>query len=232
LPEVTLPGPQQSGRFLRRLNRFAALVEVGGRETVAHLPNSGRMTELLVPGHAVLLVERFGPARKTAFDMVLVAYQGRWVSVDSRLPSELAFVALQQRALLPWADYSEVRREVRYSESRLDLELREGARRCLIEAKSVNLVCDGRALFPDAPTQRGARHLQTLMHAARAGIGAGVVFVIQRDDARSLAPFDAADPQFGRLLREAAHSGVQVHAYRCNVSPRAIALGDEVPVEL
>ena len=190
------------------------------------------MRELLVPGHRVLLVQRPGPNRKTGYDMALVQYQGLWVSVDSRIPSALAFQAIQQRALPPWCTYSQVRCEAVYGDSRLDLELRDGTRRCLIETKSVNLVCQGRALFPDAPTTRGARHLRSLMNAVTEGIAAGVLFVIQREDATSFSPYDEADPEFGRALREAAQSGVEVHAFKCKVSPERIILDGPVPVEL
>ncbi|MBI2886006.1 MAG: DNA/RNA nuclease SfsA [Chloroflexi bacterium] len=231
---LSLPGPQRLGRFLRRVNRFAVEVEVevDGEPMMAHLPNSGRMTELLVAGHPALLIARPGPARKTAYDMALVQYRGIWVSVDSRLPSALAYEALRQRALPPWATYTQVRREAAYRDSRLDLELWDGQRRCLVETKSVNLVCNGRALFPDAPTARGARHLRTLTQAVSEGISAGVLFIVQREDATSLSPYDDADPEFGQALREAARAGVAVHAYRCSVSPERIALDGPVPVEL
>ena len=220
------------GLFVQRLNRFAVLVDLDGEQVVAHLPNSGRMRELLVLGHRALLVQRSGPNRKTGYDMVLVQYQGLWVSVDARMPSALAFEALKQQALTPWCMYSQVKREAVYGDSRLDLELREGTRRCLVETKSVNLVCQGRALFPDAPTTRGTRHMRTLMKAVAEGIAAGVLFVIQREDATSLSPYDEADPEFGRALREAAQSGVEVHAVRCRVSPEEIILVGPVPVVL
>lgn len=231
-PHIVLAQPQRHGRFIRRLNRFAVEIELAEGPVAAHLPNSGRMAELLVAGHPVVLAGRPGPNRKTAFDMMLVRYHGRWVSVDSRLPSALAVEALRQRALPVWARYGEVRREVTWGDSRFDLELREGEGRCLVETKSVNLVEDGRALFPDAPTTRGARHLRTLIEALRAGLDAGVLFVIQREDARTLSPFDAADPDFGRALREAAAAGVAIQAYRCRVTPERMTLEEAVPVEL
>ena len=231
-PTIALPQPQRTGRFVRRLNRFAALVELEEGEVMAHLSNSGRMTELLVPGHPALLVARAGGGRKTAYDMVLVGYQGLWVSVDSRMPAALAYQALTQQALSPWAAYNGVRREVVYGESRLDLELWNSERRCLIETKSVNLVVQGRALFPDAPTTRGARHLRTLIQAVDSGREAAVLFIVQREDARCFSPYDEADPEFGRWLRQAAGAGVAVHAYRCKVSPQAITLGGPVRIEM
>ncbi|MEK7215893.1 MAG: DNA/RNA nuclease SfsA [Chloroflexota bacterium] len=218
-PYILLDQPQRHGRFLRRLNRFAVEIELDEGAVAAHLPNSGRMNELLVAGHPVVLAERHGIARKTAFDMQLVQYGSRWVSVDSRIPNALAAEAIR-------------RREVTWGDSRFDLELREGNRRCLVETKSVNLVENGRALFPDAPTTRGARHVRTLIEAVRSGLEAGVLFVIQRDDARVLSPFDAADPEFGRALREAAAAGVVIEAYRCRVTPDRMTLDERVPVEL
>ncbi len=125
-----------------------------------------------------------------------------------------------------------MRREAVYGDSRIDLALRNGDRHALIETKSVNLVEDGVALFPDAPTTRGQRHLRTLMQAQREGIAAGVLFVIQREDARSFHPHDAADPAFGHWLREAAQAGVRVEAYRCLVTPEAMTLNSAIPVEL
>jgi len=252
-PLVPFLTPRRFGTFIARLNRFAALVDLDGEQAIAHLPNTGRMTELLVPGHPVMLIERgdspasaqarvpFDPAqdkpvlhrrRKTAYDMVLVQYEGHWVSVDSRLPSQMIYEALVAGALPAWVGCTRVRREAVWGESRLDLELWRGGRRCLIETKSVNLVVDGRALFPDAPTLRGAKHLRSLMAASAEGLDASVVFVIQRPDALCFSPFDEADPEFGRTLREAAHTGVGVYAYRCAVSPDGMALEAAVPVEL
>ena len=231
-PHILLAQPQRHGRFLRRLNRFAVEVEFDDGPVVAHLPNSGRMNELLVAGHTVVLAERHGLARKTAFDMQLVQYDGRWVSVDSRIPNTLAAEAIRQRAIPAWAQYREVWREVTWGDSRFDLELREGQRCCLVETKSVNLVENGHALFPDAPTMRGVRHLRTLIEAVRAGLEAGVLFIIQREDARVLSPFDAADPDFGRALRDAAAAGVVIEAYRCRVTPERMTLDERVPVQL
>jgi sugar fermentation stimulation protein A len=231
-PWVPLGQPQRVGRFLQRLNRFAVAVALPEGAVVAHLPNSGRMTELLVAGRRVVLVARPSPGRRTAWDMALVSYRGAWVSVDSRLPSALAAAALQQRAIPEWDAAMAVRREVTWGDSRFDLEMWDGDRRWYLETKSVNLVEGGRALFPDAPTTRGARHMRTLIAAREAGHGAGVLFVIQRADARVLAPFDAADPDFGRALREAAAAGVTVLAYGCRVTPKRMTLAGRVPVEL
>ena len=231
-PFIAFPQPQHIGWFIKRLNRFAVLVDLDEGIVQAHLPNSGRMTELLVEGHKVVLIPMVGALRKPHFDMVLVEYQGHWVSVDSRIPSALAHTAFVQQAIPSWATFTDVRREVVYGESRLDIELRSDNRRALIETKSVNLVEDGIALFPDAPTTRGQRHLRELIRAVEEGIPAGVLFIIQRNDARVFRPFDAADPEFGRWLRIAAKAGVAVEAYGCSVTPEVMVLDAQVPVEL
>jgi sugar fermentation stimulation protein A len=181
----------------------------------------------------VVVVERPAAHRKTPYDLTLIEYHGRWVSVDSRLPSAIAAEALRLGAIPRWTAYTSVRREVVYHDSRLDIELTAAdGRRCLIETKSCNLVEDGLALFPDAPTERGTRHLHTLIHAVQRGIGAGVLFIIQRDDAELLRPFDSADPAFGRALRAAAAAGVAVLAYRCRLTPEDMTLDAPVPVDL
>ncbi len=125
-----------------------------------------------------------------------------------------------------------MRREPAYGAGRFDLELACGGERCLVETKSVTLVRDACALFPDAPTERGRRHLLELSHAAAAGLRAAVVFIVQRPDAERFAPHAAADPAFALALEHAAQAGVAIHAFRCHVDPQRVELLDEVPVNL
>ena len=220
-------------RFLTRLNRFAALMELDGREVMVHVANSGRLGELLEPGRRMLLAPAPGEHRKTQFDLALVDLESTLVSADARLPNALVAEALELGYLPPFAGYPQVRREVTYGESRLDLMLEGPAGRCYLETKSVTLVVDeGVAQFPDAPTSRGVKHLRTLSQAVAAGHRAAAVFVVQRSDARSLTPYDAADPEFGAALRSAHAAGVEVYAYRCRVTPDEIRLADPIPVNL
>jgi sugar fermentation stimulation protein A len=234
--------------FVKRDNRFRVTVRVEGHLVWAHLPNSGRLRELLVPGRRVLLAAAQAPGRRTAYDLLMVDLDGTLVSIDARMPSRLLYEvlrpaqdetlrpaqdgALQAGRLEVFAGYAEVRREVTYGQSRLDLVLEGGpdGERCFIEAKSVTLVEDGVALFPDAPTQRGRRHLGELARARVEGHRAAVVFVVQRDDAISFSPHDEADPAFGQALREAAQAGVEVYAYKCRVSEGEVALDAPLPV--
>jgi len=223
----------EEGHFIVRLNRFAALVEVSGRQEMVHVANSGRLRELFEPGRRLLLAPAPGEHRKTRYDLALVDLDHTFVSADARLPNALVAEALAAGRLEPFADYSEVRREVTYGESRLDLALEGPAGRCYLETKSVTLVEDGGvAMFPDAPTTRGVKHLHTLIQARAEGHRAGAIFVVQRSDATWLIPHDESDPEFGKALRDAKCAGVDVLAYRCTVTPEEIMLADPIPVRL
>jgi sugar fermentation stimulation protein A len=230
-------GPLISGRFLHRDNRFRVQVEVGGRVEPAHLPNSGRLGELLVRGRKVWLTRadlEHSPHRRTAYDLTLVAHAGRLVSVDTRIPGKLVAAALHQGRLAGFESYAVVEHEVRLGESRLDFRLAGKAEipPCWIEVKSVTLVQEGTALFPDAPTLRGQRHVRELLNVVAKGDRAALVFVVQRDDALRFAPHSEADPGFAQALREAAQAGVEVYAWRCHVSRQAIQLLDAIPTVL
>ena len=220
------------GRFLERLNRFAALVEVAGQEVQCHVANSGRMRELFVPGYRVLLKPQSGKHRKTQFDLALVELGSVLSSADARLPNALVAEALELGSLPQFHEYPQVRREVTFGESRLDLLLEGPKGRCYIETKSVTLVVDGVGLFPDAPTTRGAKHMGSLAKAVAAGHRAAAVFVVQRDDATAFATNDEADPVFGVAFREALAAGVEAFAYNCRVSERAINLSCRLPIQL
>jgi sugar fermentation stimulation protein A len=220
------------GRFLSRLSRFSALAEVAGREVLVHVPNSGRLRELLTPEHRLLLRPVYSDHRKCGFDLALVDLESTLVSADARLPSHLLAEAVQESRVPQFLGYSRVRREVTFGESRLDLLLESPGRRCYVETKSVTLVVNGAALFPDAPTTRGVRHLNSLAQAVADGHRAAVVFVIQRNDAASFSPHDLADPEFGKALRRCVGAGVEALAYCCQVSELEIKLAEPVPVKL
>ena len=223
--------PLVEGRFIKRLNRFAALVDVEKREYLAHVPNSGRMGELLVPGYRVLLNPApAGTTRKTAFDLALVDTGHALSSADARLPNKLVAEAIAHGRLPQFAAYTDVRPESTYGESRLDFRLDGPEGSCYVETKSVTLVEDGVGLFPDAPTLRGVKHLHSLMAAMDEGHRAGVIFVIQRHDVETFAPHDTADQLLGETLRAAVDRGVEAWAYRCRVDERRIELADELPV--
>ena len=229
---MKLPQPLVPALFLRRDNRFRVTVEMDGRPVAAHLPNSGRLGEILVPGRTLWLTPGTTPGRKTAYDVVLATVGDTLVSVDARLPGHLLAEALTAGGLAAFIAYRSFQREVRLGESRLDFLLTDepSGSRCWVEVKSVTLVINGVGRFPDAPTTRGQRHVRELVKAVEAGDRAAVVFVIQREDAVAFAPHDDADSLFGTELRRAAQAGVQILAYRCRVTMQEIHLTEAVPV--
>ena len=219
------------GTFIQRDNRFRATVEIQGQETWAHVANSGRLGELFTPGRPVWLALATAPHRKTAYDLKLVEYGPVLVSVDARLPNPLFAEALAA-GRLPDFSYPDIQAEVVHGHSRLDFRLSGPAGTCWVETKSVTLVEDGSAMFPDAPTSRGRKHLETLVQLRSSGVRAVAIFVIQRPDARCFRPYFEADPDFSEGLIQAAAAGVEVRAFTCQVSRQAISLADEIPVQL
>ena len=225
-------GKLVEAHFIRRPNRFGAFVSIDGVETYIHVANSGRMRELLVEGRRMYLKPAPGNNRKTAFDLALVDLGHTMASADARLPNLLVYEAIKDGRLPDFGGYDTHVREVTYGESRLDIVLYGTPGTCYIETKSVTLVVDDNGLFPDAPTTRGRKHMESLSKAAREGHRAAVIFVVQRDDVRRFAPNDAADPEFGVALRQAIDDGVEAYAYKCNVTTREISLADRLPVGL
>lgn len=218
------------GRFLRRPNRFIAHVELDGQEAVCHVKNTGRCRELLVPGAAVWLCKSENPARKTAYDLIAVEKGARLINMDSAAPNVVFGEFARAGRFLP--ETESVRSEVRYGASRFDFCIRAGGETHYVEVKGVTLEEDGVVRFPDAPTERGVRHLRELAGAKQAGFGAHVVFVIQMAQARYFAPNSKTHPDFAAALWEAAEAGVGVHAYTCRVTPDSLELADPVPVML
>lgn len=230
---MKLPAPLLPAAVVRRVNRFTVEVTLGGLRVEAHLANSGRLGELLRPGAACYVAPASSPGRRTAYDLLLVRFGDTLVSVDARKPNPLLKEALAERRLAAFAAYETWRREVLYNGCRIDFRL-EGAGRppCLVETKSCTLVVEGVGYFPDAPTGRGERHVRALIAARSEGLGAAVVWVVQRPDARALRPWEEADPALTRALREAREAGVQLLAYRCDVSLAETHIDGEIPVEL
>ena len=219
-------------RFKRRLNRFAALVEIKGIETLVHIANSGRMNEIFVPGYRVYLQPASGSHRKTAFDLALVELGPLLCSIDSQLPP-LLFQEAYHRGLLPeFSDFDRLQREQTFEDSRIDILVSGRSGLCYIETKSVTLVRNGVGLFPDAPTDRGRKHLRALCNAIKIGYSASVIFIIQRPDCNAFSPNDTADPKFGQALRDSLTSGVTAHAYNCHVNLDGVQLDTEIPILL
>jgi sugar fermentation stimulation protein A len=215
------------GIFLRRPNRFIAYVEIGGEEVICHVKNTGRCRELLVPGARVWCQHWDKPERKTKYDLIAVEKGSRLINMDSQAPNAAAKEWLQQGGL---GKISELKPERTWGDSRFDFSFQKDGRLCFLEVKGVTLEHDGICAFPDAPTQRGVKHLQELTHLAQSGYGAYVLFVIQMDDVVHLHPNDTTDPAFGKALRQAAAAGVQVLAVDCRIEPDSMTLRKPVPV--
>lgn len=227
--------PLISGKLIRRYKRFLADVELDdGTVVTAHCPNSGSMKGCNLPDSPVMLSRSDNPARKLAFTWELVQINGFWVGLNTMLPNRLTEEGVQDGTISELQGYAKLRREVPYGSerSRIDLLLSGNGVDCYVEVKNVTLVENQQALFPDAVTTRGQKHLRELMEVV-AGGGRGVIFfTVQRGDGLSVAPADNIDPEYGRLLRQAAKSGVEAIAYRAEVTPKEIKLTEKLEVVL
>ena len=217
------------GIFLSRPNRFIAHVEIDGQVETVHVKNTGRCRELLPVGAEVWCQRAGNPARKTKFDLITVRKGTRLINMDSQAPNIAAGEWLRGGGLGP---VENLRAETVHGNSRFDFSFTLDGKPCFLEVKGVTLENDGICAFPDAPTERGAKHLRELSQAAREGYGAYVLFVIQMKDVQYLHPNDATDPHFGAALREAAENGVKVLAMDCRVSEDERVICDPVPVWL
>ena len=222
-------GNMVPGTFLARPNRFIAHVEIDGKTEIVHVKNTGRCRELLPPGAAVWCQKADNPARKTQYDLITVKKGSCLINMDSQAPNRAAGEWLQRGGL---GEITQLKAESVHDDSRYDFSFLKDGRRCFLEVKGVTLETDGICAFPDAPTQRGAKHLRGLSQAAQEGFGAYVLFVIQMADVKYLHPNDATDPEFGRALREAAENGVTVLAVDCTVTEDTMEIRDPVPVVL
>ena len=217
------------GVFLSRPNRFIAHVEIGGREEVVHVKNTGRCRELLPSGAKVWCQRSDNPNRKTKYDLITVQKGERLINMDSQAPNIAAGEWLRAGGL---GEIENLKAETVHGDSRFDFSFDLDGRRCFLEVKGVTLENDGVCAFPDAPTERGAKHLRGLTEAAREGYGAFVLFVIQMSDVKYLHPNDGTDPAFGTALREAAEAGVTVLAMDCAVTEDSMEIRLPVLVKL
>lgn len=224
---VPFGGERAPGRFVRRLNRFIAEVELpGGSLVAAHVSSTGRMRELLVEGAPVMLLHRPGATRKTHWDLLLVRHAGAWVCVDARRANDVA------AQLLTACSKARLAREVRSGAHRFDFALFRSSGTVWIEVKAVTLVEEGVALFPDAPTVRGTRQIRGLIARRRAGERAAILFLVQGRDASCFAPHARVDPAFAAALGQAARAGVWIGAFACRVLEGGIEVGRPLKVRL
>ena len=221
-------GEVKRGRFLARPNRFVAHVELEGERVVCHVKNTGRCRELLTSGAAVYLERAENPARKTPYDLIAVEKGDLLINMDAQAPNKVFGEWAAAGRFLP--GLTALRPEFTWEDSRFDFRLETPAGPCFVEVKGVTLEENGRALFPDAPTERGVKHLRGLRRAVERGYRAAVFFVVQMKGPRLFRPNDGTHPAFGQALREAAAAGVGVYAWDCAVTPESLTL--DAPVEV
>jgi len=223
------------GVFQKRPNRFIAHVRINGNEEVCHVKNTGRCRELLVPGCTVYCFVSDNPARKTKYDLIAVEKKtehGKFlVNMDSQAPNAAAKEWLQSGSS-PFGKLSVIKPECKYGNSRFDFYLEKGKRKIFLEVKGVTLEDNGVVLFPDAPTERGVKHVQELIHCHANGFETYILFVVQMEHAFYFTPNRATHPQFADALQEAQKAGVQLLAYTCNVTPDEMKIDKELEIRL
>ncbi len=221
--------------FISRPNRFIAYCEIEGQEVKVHVKNTGRCKELLIPGVTVYLEHSDNPNRKTAYSLIAVQKGERLINMDSQAPNKVVYEALQNGSLcLPGLEgtITLIRPEKTYKESRFDVYLETEVERAFVEVKGVTLEEDGIVRFPDAPTERGKKHLYELMDASEKGYKAYVVFVIQMEGVLYFTPNRITHAAFADAVAEVSRKGVQILAYDCQVTPDTLVLGQPVPVKI
>lgn len=220
------------GLLVRKVNRFIAEVLLNGLLEQVHIKNTGRLRELLIPGTEVLLELSGNPLRKTRFSLIAAAKNGCWVNVDSQAPNAVATEAVRAGRLAELGAVESVKREVRYGASRFDLYFEKDNEKGFIEVKGVTLERDGIAMFPDAPTARGAKHVLEMAEAVREGYTGIILFVVQMQGCRAFSPNRGMDAPFADALSRAARQGVRILAYDSVVKEDELILGAPLPVWL
>ena len=216
--------------FLDRPNRFIAHVDLNGQTETVHVKNTGRCKELLIPGTEVILEESVNPARKTKYDLICVNKSGRWINIDSQVPNKAAAEWIRAGRLFP--EEVTLKTEKVYGNSRFDIYVESPCRKAFIEVKGVTLEENDIARFPDAPTQRGVKHVEELIRCQEDGYEAYLLFVIQMKGIREFEPNWSTHPQFGEVLQKAQNAGVHLLAYDCLIREDYIEIQDPVPIRL
>ena len=221
--------------FKRRPNRFVAYAEINGREEIVHVKNTGRCRELLVEGCTIYLAEADNPNRKTRYDLIAVEKirQNKsplLINMDSQIPNTVTEEWLRKGML--FSENAVIKREVTYRNSRFDFYINDGERKIFLEVKGVTLEKEGIAMFPDAPTQRGVKHINELMKCIDDGYEAYILFVLQMKETSAFQPNDKMHPEFGEALRRAEKAGMNIIAMNCSVSCSEIAINKPVQIIL
>lgn len=220
------------GRFLERPNRFIAYVEIDGKVQICHVKNTGRCRELLIPNESIVYVQDHGDCtnRKTRYSLIAVKKNEYLINMDSQAPNKVVYEWLTRGAFRD--DVTDVRMEYKYGNSRIDAFFKRGDKSCLMEVKGVTLEDKGVVRFPDAPTERGVKHVYELIEAVKEGYEAYIMFVVQMKGVKYFEPNDATHKEFGNALRLARDAGVNIVAADCRVEPDFLSIADYVDVKL
>ena len=220
----------QQGYFLSRPNRFIAHVEINGVTEICHVKNTGRCRELLTERAVVYVQQHNDSKRKTKYSLIAVRKENLLINMDSQAPNKAVAEWLTDKQ--PFGEIRVMKPECRHGNSRFDFYVETEKRKIFIEVKGVTLENDGIAMFPDAPTARGVKHLQELTNCLQQGYEAAAIFVIQFTGAKLFKPNYATHPEFAQALRAAQAAGVQVMALECTVTPESMWIGKSVPLQL
>ena len=219
-----------AGKFLARPNRFIAHVEIAGREEIVHVKNTGRCKELLLPG-ATVYVQHFPEGKRTTkYDLIAVEKQNLLINMDSQAPNKVVQEWLMEQE--PFGKITYLKPECKHGDSRFDFYLETEAKKMFIEVKGVTLEEKGVVMFPDAPTERGVKHVQELCHSLEQGYEAAIIFVVQMSGSRYFTPNRRTHAAFATALKQAAASGVQLLALTCAVTPDSLTINGKIPIHL
>ena len=229
--KISIEGNLKEARFIKRINRFIGEISIDGETHKTHIANTGRMKELLIEGAKIIVRLVKDEKRKTAYDLLMVYKEDVLISIDSKLPNVLLEKAFRDNNIPAFQDYTTVKKEVTFGKSRFDLFIHRDQQTAFIEAKCVTYVREDHvASFPDAPTERGRKHVLELIEVHGEEMRGAVYFIIQREDAIAFTPNRRMDPLFADAVEKAHKAGVEFYAYTCKVTPKEICIYKEIPI--
>lgn len=228
---IKIEGNLKEARFIKRVNRFIGEICIDGKIHRTHIANTGRMKELLTENARVIVRHVKDEKRKTAYDLLMVYKGDVLISIDSKLPNILLEKAFRNNYMKAFSDYTAVKREVTFGKSRFDLFIHQNHHAAFIEAKCVTYVREDQvASFPDAPTERGRKHVLELIEVLQEGMRGAVYFIVQREDAIAFTPNRVMDPLFADAVESAYQAGVEFYAFICKITPEEIFIYKEIPI--
>ncbi|AGB18062.1 DNA/RNA nuclease SfsA [Thermoanaerobacterium thermosaccharolyticum] len=227
---MVIENPIIKGKFVKRINRFLAYVEIDGEVILTHVPNTGRCKELFVPGATVVLEKRESRGRKTLYELEFVYKGSRLISIDSQVPNKVVLDNILRGKLKQFNGYDVIEREKTYENSKFDIRLSKNKEIFYIEVKGVTLENNGVVMFPDAPTERGAKHMLELKKVKESGMRAAVIFLVQMDDVLYFTPNVKTDKKFASALKDAVDAGVEAYAFCCDVKENFVDIKREVEI--